>query len=664
MAGYKLQTFSGIRPRVPDSLLPEGAAALAENCDFAYGELRNTKGGFLLGSLQNDAGSIYTEDGLSGYTWTGDVDAVRSPLANDRFNRMYYTGDGSMKVASRGGMRGEGGPPASSYVVGVPRPGTAPALSVSQLALTTATMTFSYQFHWEYGGVKYQEQSVEPSSASYGDSVTLTFAEPPARAAETPEAAYPVYRVTATITATQVQVFDVYTANSSLVLANQPYVAEMASDGANAGHTVTISANQFEGTKETRAYIYTYVNSYGEEGPPSDPAVITLAQAQTVQVSVQRDSVAVNYAPITEIRVYRTPTGSLIAKYFYVGNIVAATGSGTFTFADNVRGEQLNEPMSSFENYPPDPGLQGLISLPNGILAAFKGNELHFSEAYKPWAWPPRYVKTLPNSIVGSIVYGAGALVTTRAQPYLVSGVSADSMTTSKINVDQAGVSKRSIAVVDGAVIYASHDGLVVVSGGSASLAQGQKFFTRDVWRQRYAAGLSSMHFSSWDGRLVVFSSNNVFRPFMIRLDEADGTMTELPSFVAKCAFVSQLSDQMYYAAGNKVFQFNGGNDLQTTWLSREIVIPRPCNFGIAQAMVEGSWTVEFWSWGRTTAPNISAPNVGAWVKRHTEIITTGQRTFRLPSGYESDRYQIKIIGQGRFRELRVAQSARELATL
>jgi hypothetical protein len=652
MAGYKLQTFSGIRPRLPDSRLSEGEASLAENCDFAYGELRNTKGGFLLQSLQNDAGSIYTEDGLSFYTWTGDVDAVRSPLANDKFSRMYYTGDGGMKVASRLGTRINGGPPGSSYVVGVPRPGTAPALSVSQLALTTATMTFTHQFHWEYGGVKYQEQNVTPNSASYGDSVTLTFSDPPARAADTPEAAYPVYRVTAKTTQTQVQVFDVYTANSSLVAANQAYVATIGDTGQGAGYTVKISANQVEATKETRAYVYTYVNSYGEEGPPSDPGVITLTPAQTVQVSVQRDSVALNYAPITEIRVYRTPTGSSIAQYFYVGTIVTAGGSGVFTFADNVRGEQLNEPLSSFNYYPPDPALQGLMSLPNGILAAWKGNELHFSEAYKPWAWPPGYVKTLPNGIVGGIVYGAGALVTTRAQPYLVSGVSPDSMTTSKINVDQAGVSKRSIAVVDGSVIYASHDGLVVVSGGSASLAQGQKFFTRDVWRQRYAAGLSSMHFSSWDGRLVAFSSAGTFRPFMIRLDEADGTMTELPSFVAKCAFVSQLSDQMYYAHDSKIYQFNGGNDLQTTWASREIVIPRPCNFGIAQTLVEGSWTVEFWSWG------------GTWVKRHTETLTTGQRTFRLPSGYESDRYQIKITGQGRFRELRVAQSARELATI
>jgi hypothetical protein len=659
MASYKLNLFSGIRPRVPDALLPEGAAALAENCDFAYGELRNTRTGFELLAMQNDAASIYTEDGLSFYTWTSDVDAVRSPLSRDQFNRMYYTGDGGVKVANRLGTRTSGGPPSSSYVVGVPRPSVAPVLTVSQVSLSTADTDFTYRVHWEHGGVKYQETSATPSASSFGATITLTFGVPPQKATSTPEQAFPVYRVTAKNRQTQAQVFDVYTSNSSLVAKDVPYEATLnSSDSSN---TVTIAPSQSEATKETRAYVYTYVNTYGEEGPPSNPSAINCSPSQLVGVKVQRDATALNYAPIKEIRVYRTPTGSTIAQYFYVGSIGALSGPGTFTFNDNVLGEQLNEPLTSLNFYPPDAGLQGLMSLPNGILAAWKDNELHFSEAYKPWAWPPEYVKTLPNAIVGGIIYGAGALITTRAQPYLVSGVSPDSMTASKINVDQAGVSKRSIAVVDGAVVYASNDGLVVITGGTASLAQSQRFFTRDVWRRRYSSGLSSMHFSSWDGRLVAFSSSNQFRPFMIRLDEADGTMTELPSFVAKCAFVSQLSDQMYYGFNSRIFQFNGGTEQQAVWQSREMEIPRPCNFGIAQAMVEGSWTVEFWSWGKTDSVGSDG---GVWTKRHTETLTTGQRTFRLPSGYESDRYQIKVYGTGRFRELRVAQTARELASI
>lgn len=43
MAGFKLNRFSGLRPRIPESLLGDSDATVAENCDFAYGELNNTE---------------------------------------------------------------------------------------------------------------------------------------------------------------------------------------------------------------------------------------------------------------------------------------------------------------------------------------------------------------------------------------------------------------------------------------------------------------------------------------------------------------------------------------------------------------------------------------------------------------------------------------------
>lgn len=547
MPGFKLNLFSGLRPRIPESLLPQGAATIAQNCDFAYGELRNTKGGFAYLSLSNAPGSLYTDDGLTFFSWTGDVNAVRSPLARDTFERMYYTGDGGFKVARRLDTRITGGPPASSYLVGVPRPTVAPVLG----------------------------------AAPVGE----------------------------------------------------------------------------EEHKETRAYVYTYVNTYGEEGPPSPPASVTTSPVSDVAVTVVRDSITTGYAPIKEIRIYRTPTGSTIADYFYVGAVATLSGPGTFTFTDNVKGEMLNEPLSSTEYYPPDQRLVGLMPLPNGILCAWKGNELHFSEAYKPWAWPPKYVKTLPTNIVGGIAHGTGAVITTAAHPYLVSGFAPDSMVVSKINVEQAGVSKWSIAVADGVVIYASNDGLVALTGATASLVQGQKFFTREVWRQRVGAGLSSMRFAVWDGRLVVYSSTGSFTPFMIRFDEADGTMTDLPEFVAQCTFTSTLSDQMYYAAGNTLYQFNGGTAQNAVWQSGEVVLPYPLNFGVAQALVEGAWSVELWAF-------VQNPATGAfeYQLKHTEALAGGLKSFRLPSGYESDRYRIKIAGTGRFRELRMARTFGELS--
>ena len=139
MTSIKRTAFSGIRPRVPESLLPANCATVAENCDFAYGELRSTKAGYLVATMENAPRSIYTDDGLVFYTWPTDVDAVRSPLVRDTYDRLYYTGDG-FRVTSRSGQKPSGGVPASSYLVGVPAPAVAPVLSIPGLsALANAT---------------------------------------------------------------------------------------------------------------------------------------------------------------------------------------------------------------------------------------------------------------------------------------------------------------------------------------------------------------------------------------------------------------------------------------------------------------------------------------------------------------------------------------------
>ena len=151
MPGLKINVFSGIRPRIPESLLREGEATEAKNCDFAYGELRNTKGGYAINGAQmlNTPASLYTDDGLTFFTWANDVDAVRSPLANDTFNRMYYTDGSTMRVANRTLATIVGGEPGSSYKVGVPRPSEAPTRTVLIPNVTSDKYSYAFKFHYE-----------------------------------------------------------------------------------------------------------------------------------------------------------------------------------------------------------------------------------------------------------------------------------------------------------------------------------------------------------------------------------------------------------------------------------------------------------------------------------------------------------------------------------
>ncbi|QOJ19479.1 MAG: hypothetical protein HRU77_01465 [Gammaproteobacteria bacterium] len=655
MAGFKLNVFSGIRPRAPESLLQENEATDAKNCDFAYGELRNTKGGFEYLTLSNSPKGIYTDNGLTFYSWLNDADAVRSPLVNDPFDRVYFTQDNLIRVASRTGTRVNGGPPSTSYRVGVPRPSVAPSLVTSVNVPDASKANIVFTFHWESVGVKYQEQTINPTILS--DS-TAQFT-PPARDESTPSTAFPVLRMTASWKSDDTLIFDIYTTNSSFDSSTNLYTLDITKDPGDGVTTYTakITLTINEADKEARAYVYTYVNIYNEEGPPSSYAITTLLPTFEVDVTVVKDSIS-DYAPIKEIRIYRTPSGADVTDFYYVGSLYVLSDSGSLVFRDNVAGAMLNELLSSTNYYAPQP-VSGLSILPNGILMAFDQKNIYLSEPYKPWAWPPGYAKPLPYEIMGLIVAGSGAIATTKSQPYLVSGVSPDAMTVSKINIDQAGVSKWSMAVADGLIVYASHDGIVSINGVTGSLVESQNFFTREVWRQRYGSGLSSMHFAVWDGRLVVYSHDNAFTPFMIRFDEAGGTMTDLPDFVAKCSFVNPVSDQFYYANGNKLYQFAGGSSQNATWQSAEKVLLQPLNFGAAQAVVEGNWTIEFWAYVKNYATGFFEYQL-----KHSQAVATGQTDFRLPSGYESDRYRIRITGNGRFRELRVAQTFKELVAL
>ncbi len=711
MAGFKFNTFTGIYPRLSESLLPDRAASVAQNCDFAYGELRNTKGAFQVTNvLANQPSSIYTDDGLTYYTWTTDVNAVRSPLVNDTYTRMYYTDGTQMKTASRLGTTINGGVPGTSYHVGVPRPSVNPTAVVTFPNYTDSSKyNLTFRFHYEYQGIKYQEHTVTPATSNSNGTFTFSAIQAKTTRVEygalnqfpttgttgvvykatqtnklytwngttyvetttdaTPENASLVVRASCIVRADNTELFDIYSGNSSFTSKDGIFNINVTGPVGNV-YTANISTVIGEEDKETRAYVYTFVNIYNEEGPPSNPVIVDTAITASVTLSVTLDAPG-SYVPFKEIRVYRTPTGSTIAEYFFAKSLpTIGLTPGAKTIVDDTKAEYLNEPLSSLYYYPPPNGLVGLMTLPNGILAGWQGNDLWFSEPYKAWAWNPNNVKPLPHAIVGGIAHGAGAIITTRATPYAVSGVSSDSMTTTRINIDQAGVSKWSIAVVDGTVMYASHDGLVVISGMTGGLTQSQRFFTRDVWRTRYGNGLSGMRFSVWDGRLVVFHASATFTPFMIRFDEADGTMTELPDLVAKCSFISQLTDQFYFANGSIIYQFNGGTDLTAIWESKEMVVPGPVSYGIMQVVCEGSWNIRFTA-ALNTPPAAGKQGTvtrGIWtvVTSATQVtysatISGGNQTIRLPAGFESDRWKVRLVGSGRFRELKVAQTGREL---
>jgi hypothetical protein len=688
--GIKLARFAGLLPRVPDTLLPPVNATTAHNCDFAYGELRSAAADVPEHALAASAASIYTDDGNLFYSWPTDVNAVRSPMANDLFNRLYYTTTGDFRVASRANMSTAGGPPPTSHRVGVPRPAAAPSVTLATSEATanpanaatnagvlpvymhgtqsTNSTGFEYHAHAGQGPMVAAAHITLPAPGSVA--VVVAWQSLSFNPGDNFNVRVEVSADGATVLAQSASGLAGYnesrmtTGAVTLGAGEHTFQLSFGNDWTKGWWylgqwSLTLIPVKMEGETlaeadppedVTRAYVWTMVNAFGEEGPPSPPAMFTFPLG-AVDVSLPYAAIDAEYVPIKELRIYRTPDSSSIAEYFYVGKIdVLDVPAGTLTFRDDVAAAELNESLASMNYYAPDPALVGLTQLPNGILMAWKGNEMHFSDAYKPWSWPPQYRLTFGDyNVVGAIAVGAAALVTTTGKPFVVAGVSPDSMTYSVLNTQQAGASKWALADLGGQIVYASHDGIVAFDGGLPSMAMSEIYFTRDVWRAKYGPGLASMRFAVWDGRLIVYSAENAFTPFMLGLDEARGAMTELPNLRAQCSFVSPVADQCFIVNGASLVRLAGGPLLTARWISRTFIMLRPCNFSVAQAVCSGSWTVEFYADG---------------VLKHTQTALNGNETFRLPSGFLSDRWQVAIYGTGTFRELRVAETATDLKAM
>ena len=218
---------------------------------------------------------------------------------------------------------------------------------------------------------------------------------------------------------------------------------------------------------ETRAYIFTYVSEWGEESAPSPASeLIEIDQNDTVLVTRSASVVAPPYGPLTHWRLYRSSTTEIGAAYQLVDEIAI----GTLTYNDAKLQEELQEVCPSLTWVEPPAIMLGLVGLPNGIMAGFFGKTLCFAEPFHPYAWPVEYQLTVEHNIVALGVFGQTLVALTEGNPYYVSGADSASMSAQKLESTQACVSKRSVASAEGAVIYASPDGICAAGPAGVEL--------------------------------------------------------------------------------------------------------------------------------------------------------------------------------------------------
>lgn len=170
----KLTKFSGIAPGVATRLLADTFAQTAQNIDFESGVIVPIKDDVNSFTLYNSSRrSIFYYNDANWLEWDTDgIKAVKGPIPNDSYDRLYFTGDTYPRVGTAVSMiSGAVGYPAASYRLGVPAPGAAPGVSKSGTVATDEvpnTVTYVYTIVTAYG------EEGPPSSPSSSLDITST----------------------------------------------------------------------------------------------------------------------------------------------------------------------------------------------------------------------------------------------------------------------------------------------------------------------------------------------------------------------------------------------------------------------------------------------------------------------------------------------------------
>lgn len=611
MAGYKITGFAGMAPRMSKTLLQDNEAQIANNVKLYSGELRSWKKPVKIAPPVGygfEPKTIYKSTNTSGdslwMAWADDVDVVKSPIFDTTDYRVYYTGNGTPKKTNATlATTGTGAAyPYKSLEMGVPAPVTAPTLTVTGTGADVA---------------------------------------------------------------------------------------------------------------ESRTYVYTYVSTFGaitEEGPPSSASNIASFQyGQTATISglVAPTGNGTLYN-ITAIRIYRSVAGSTDTSFLFVKEVPISTTSTT----DAVTASGLGEVIPSGSWTPPPSDLHGLVAVPNGFLCGFSENRLFFSEPFHPHAWPVAYSITTEFKIVGLSVIGESIAVMTEGNPYICTGVDPSSMTLSKFPVYEPCIAKRSISADETGVMYASPNGIILVNSGGAQNAT-RNLFTNSEW-QYYnpASGFARII----DGKYIFFHQDSLSGADYgsdkgsIILDRyvSNSPMSVSTEF-ASAGYVDPLTSSLFLAIDKQVCLWNGDdtNYQPYEWISKVFIEPRPVNFAIAQidadfsnipigealqARVEElkasnqiifSSTPNLQGAINTTTLNLFPINgsvladIPIAVDDRYILLTvicnevtiaainvTNRDAFRLPSGYKGDQWEFKLNGNIPLRHLKVAESAKGLASI
>jgi hypothetical protein len=255
---------------------------------------------------------------------------------------------------------------------------------------------------------------------------------------------------------------------------------------------------QFTTAGETRAYVYTYVSQFGEEGPPSAATVATGASTGTWTISIPQPAAADltgrSIAANGHWRLYRTVTDTSGNATYYQVTEVPINYAGATIIHDSAPDSVVaaNKQLNTIGYSPPPAGLQGVVMMANGIAAGFTNQrEVWFSAPYLPHSWPAAYALTVDYPIVGLTANGTSLNILTQGSPFIATGVTPDTMTIGKITANEPCIGRGSIVSAGEGAYYASPNGIQLLNTG------GTTNITQYIWEKEFHYALTPQNWAS-----------------------------------------------------------------------------------------------------------------------------------------------------------------------
>jgi hypothetical protein len=543
VTAHKLQAFGGMLPAWDERLLPDGQASAGLNCYLFSGALigwrqpkflrRNllstTKYVYRLPNRESNNTLITAGDSFWMEFDNADTTVMRTPVVNDKYQRYYWaspTQSPTYNTYERiTGVHGACVNPQPPFSLGVPAPPVPPVVTVagggeiSQLGFPTLAesgggfdqrpanciflvpitpngtlLVKSVSFiapvddpTINLHAVVYTDLNGKPHNLlGYGTRVTGLVAGTTV-----------VSTITNTVSVISNVTYWVGFAHDAAL--SVPVADETTHAGAYATNTfangpppVIASATGYptwqvwadlkgDSILEARAYVYTWVTEFQEEGPPSQPTLLNGWSNAIWTVTLTPPAPPDPH--YTKTRIYRSVTSQTgVGTYFFVEEI--PIDQTVYTDVSDDKTVALNEQLPSLNWNAPPTDLQAIIGMPNGITIGFRKNEIWFAEPYHPHAWPPAYVITTEFPIVGIGVCGQTAVICTAGTPYLVTGVHPSTMALTKINLHEPCLHRGSIVATDTTVLYVSPNGLIQInqSGAGGNVTEG--WVSRERWME------------------------------------------------------------------------------------------------------------------------------------------------------------------------------------